>query len=59
MAKVDVEGVVHTYAGNPKLTGESWSAEFPPLNTSAKFCVVKRQVNCIQTRKSLATAVIF
>lgn len=37
MAKVDVEGVVHTYAGNPKLSGESWSEEFPPLNTSAKL----------------------
>ena len=37
MASVDVEGVEHKYAGNPKMSGESWSKEYPRIETSAKL----------------------
>lgn len=37
MATVEVEGVEHVYAGNPKLEGEDWSKEYPPIQTDAKF----------------------
>lgn len=37
MAEIDVDGVVHTYAGNPKMSGEEWSKEFPAIITDAKL----------------------
>lgn len=37
MASVDVEGVEHIFPGNPKMSGDDWSKEFPPIKTSARF----------------------
>lgn len=42
MATVDVEGVEHVYAGNPKMSGEDWSSEFPAIDTKAKFLRCKQ-----------------
>lgn len=32
-----IDGVSHTYANNPKLQGERWEVEFPPINTEANW----------------------
>ena len=37
MAKIDVEGVEHVYAGNPKMSGDNWTEEFPPIETTAQW----------------------
>lgn len=37
MAEIDVDGVLHTYAGNPKMSGEEWSKEFPAIVTDAEL----------------------
>lgn len=37
MATVDVNGVKHTFAGNPVLQGEVWANEYPPLDANAPF----------------------
>lgn len=37
MAKVEVEGMEHSYASNPKMSGDSWTKEYPPIETEAKL----------------------
>lgn len=41
MAVETVDGVEHIYAPNPKLQGEHWEAEYPPIVTKSKWLVNK------------------
>ena len=37
MATIVMDGVEHKFADNPKLQGENWEAEFPPIVSDAPF----------------------
>lgn len=36
-----IDGVEHVYAPNPKLEGEKWSAEYPPIVTNSPWLISK------------------
>lgn len=37
----DENGVEHIYAPNPKMQGEDWSKEYPPIKTNSMWLVNK------------------
>ena len=37
MATVEVNGIKHTFAGNPVLQGEVWSDEYPPITANVQW----------------------
>lgn len=37
----DENGVGHVYAPNPKMQGEDWSKEYPPIKTSSLWLINK------------------
>lgn len=37
MAKVNVDGVEHSYPANPTLEGEVWEVQYPPLPDDAPY----------------------
>lgn len=37
MATVEVDGIKHTFAGNPVLQGEVWADEYPPITADVKW----------------------
>lgn len=41
MAVENVNGVEHVYAPNPKMQGENWVAEYPPVVTQSPWLVNK------------------
>lgn len=36
-----VDGVEHVFAPNPKMQGDDWAKEYPPIKTTAKWLVNK------------------
>lgn len=41
MAVDVINGVEHVYAPNPKMQGQEWEKEFPPIVTTAKWLINK------------------
>lgn len=41
MAVDIINGVEHTYAPNPKMQGEDWAREYPPIKTTSQWLVNK------------------
>lgn len=41
MAVEIIDGVEHVYAPNPKMQGEVWSVEYPPIKTGSKWLINK------------------
>lgn len=39
--ELDENGVEHVYAPNPKMQGEDWVKEYPPIKTSSPWLVNK------------------
>ena len=36
-----IDGVEHVYAPNPKMQGEEWAKEYPPIVTTSKWLINK------------------
>lgn len=36
-ATTTYNGIEHQFAPNPRLSGEDWKREFPPINTDAEY----------------------
>ena len=41
MAVEVIDGVEHIYAPNPKLQGQHWEAEYPPIQTTSQWLINK------------------
>lgn len=58
-ATTTYNGIEHPYAPNPRLSGEDWKREFPPIQTDAEYLRNKFTGILSLTHQTLHNAVIF
>lgn len=48
------DGVEHRFAPNPKLQGENWGEEYPPIKTNAKWLINKYTGEIVPNQEDFA-----